>query len=387
MAYDVIVVGAGFAGSTLAQKFTADGKKVLVIESRAQIGGNMYDYIDENGVNRHEYGPHIFHTNSQKVVDYLSNFTEWYPYTHRVLGKVNGFTVPIPFNLKSIEESFDNDKANRLKEALVSSYGMDKKVPILELRKNSDPDVKELANYIYEYVFKYYTMKQWGLSPEEIDPNVTNRVPVNVSYDDRYFADKYQIMPKEGYTKIFEKMLDGVDVRLNTKANDVLTIDLEHNQILFENEVFNGPVIYTGAVDELLDYQLGELPYRSLRFDIETHDGQYQQAATVNYPTPHSKNAYTRITEYKLLMEDYPKDKTTIAIEYPLAYDRKAYEGNIPYYPIFTDSNWAKYEKYCKLIENIGNLYLVGRLAEYKYYNMDAIIEKALNLYESEFKK
>ena len=137
----------------------------------------------------------------------------------------------------------------------------------------------------------------------------------------------------------------------------------------------------------MLDYQLGELPYRSLRFDIETHDGQYQQAATVNYPTPHSKNAYTRITEYKLLMEDYPKDKTTIAIEYPLAYDRKAYEGNIPYYPIFTDSNWAKYEKYCKLIENISNLYLVGRLAEYKYYNMDAIIEKALNLYESEFKK
>lgn len=382
MSYDVIIVGAGFAGSVIAQKFTADGKKVLVIESRKHIGGNMYDYIDENGVNRHQYGPHIFHTNSKRVVDYLSNFTQWYPYVHRVLGNVNGHIVPIPFNLRSIEESFEAEKAERLKQVLINSYGMDKKVPILELKQNKDPNVVELANYIYEYVFKYYTMKQWGLTVEQIDPEVTNRVPVNVSYDDRYFADEYQIMPKEGYTKIFEKMLSGVEVWLDTKANDVLRVDTENKKIYFKDEEFNGIVVYTGAVDELLDYRLGELPYRSLRFEIETHDGQYQQATTINYPTPHSQNAFTRITEYKLMMENFPQDKTTIAIEYPLAYDRKAYEGNIPYYPIFTLDNQAKYERYCDLLKGIDNLYLLGRLAEYKYYNMDAIIDKALDLYE-----
>ncbi|MCI5773982.1 MAG: UDP-galactopyranose mutase [Erysipelotrichaceae bacterium] len=382
MNYDVIVVGAGFAGSVIAQKFHADGKKVLVIESRKHIGGNMYDYIDENGVNRHEYGPHIFHTNSQKVVDYLSAFTQWYPYVHRVLGNVNGHIVPIPFNLRSIEDSFDAKKAESLKKVLVDSYGMDKKVPILELRKNSDPNVGELADYIYEHVFKYYTMKQWGLTVEQIDPEVTNRVPVNVSYDDRYFADKYQIMPKEGYTKIFEKMLAGVEVRLATKACDVLQVDVENKKIYFEGSEFKGIVVYTGAVDELLDYRLGDLPYRSLRFDVQSHKGQYQQATTINYPTPQEVNGFTRITEYKLMMESYPEDKTTIAVEYPLAYDRHAKEGNIPYYPIFTEDNQSKYEKYCDLLAGIDNLYLLGRLAEYKYYNMDAIVEKALDLFE-----
>lgn len=385
MAYDVIIVGAGFAGSVMAQKFTADKKKVLVIESRDHIGGNMYDYIDENGVNRHKYGPHIFHTNSKMVVDYLSQFTDWYPYTHRVLGMVNGKKVPIPFNLKSIEDSFEPEKAELLKELLINSYGMDCKVPILELRKNSNPYVNELAGYIYEHVFKYYTMKQWGLTPEQIDPKVTERVPVNVSYDDRYFTDRFQMMPKEGYTKIFEKMLEGVDVLLNTKANSLLTIDTDNNKILFKGEEFTGKVIYTGDIAELLDYRLGELPYRSLRFDIETHDGQYQDVATVNYPTPHHQNSYTRITEYKLMMEDYPKDKTTIAIEYPMSYDRKAYEGNIPYYAILTQANFNKYDEYRELVENIDNLYFVGRLAEYKYYNMDAIVEKALTMYEEQF--
>jgi len=207
MEYDVIIVGAGFAGAVTARRFAEDGKKVLVLEKRRQIGGNAYDWLDENKVMRHEYGPHIFHTNSAEAVSFLSRFTEWYPYEHRVLGYVKGKLVPIPFNLTSIEMIFPEDKAERLKQKLVQAYGMEKKVPILELRKNTDPEILELADFIFENVFQYYTMKQWGLTVEEIDPAVTARVPVLVSYDDRYFQNTFQKMPREGYTAIFRKML------------------------------------------------------------------------------------------------------------------------------------------------------------------------------------
>lgn len=382
---DVIIVGAGFAGATLAYSFAKDNQKVLVLEKRSHVGGNAYDYIDENKVNRHEYGPHIFHTNSKRVVDFLSDFTEWYPYEHRVLGNVNGFVVPIPFNLTSIEKSFDTEKAEHLKKTLIEAYGMEKKVPILELRKNDNKDIKELADYIFEHVFKYYTMKQWGLTVEEIDPAVTGRVPVLVSYDDRYFQDKYQIMPKDGYTAIFNNMLksENITVLLNTDVHDKLKVDTDAKKIYFEGEEFTGKVVYTGAVDDLLNYELGALPYRSLEFDVQTKDGQYQKAATVNYPTPAEVNAFTRISEYKLFMENKPEEKTTIAIEYPYAYDPHAEKGNIPYYPVFTEANQAKYNAYLERLKGIDNLYLSGRLAEYKYYNMDAIIEKALDLYEN----
>ena len=384
MSYDVIIVGAGFAGATLAYNFAKDGKKVLVLEKRSHIGGNAYDYLDENGLDRHEYGPHIFHTNSKRVVDFLSNFTEWYPYEHRVLGNVNGFVVPIPFNLTSIEKSFDKEKAEHLIELLVKSYGMDKKVPILELKKNDDKDIKELADYIFEHVFKHYTMKQWGLTVEELDPAVTGRVPVLVSYDDRYFQDTYQIMPKEGYTHIFETMLTSelIDVVLNCDVHEKIKVDTDNKKIYFEDEEFIGKFVYTGAIDDLLNYELGALPYRSLEFDVQSKEGQYQLAATVNYPTPKEINGFTRISEYKLFMENPPVDKTTIAIEYPYAYDPHAEKGNIPYYPVFTEANQAKYNAYLERLKGIDNLYLSGRLAEYKYYNMDAIVDKALDLYE-----
>lgn len=302
---EVIVIGAGFAGSVIAERFAhVAGKRVLVLEKRAHVGGNMYDYIDENGVRRHEYGPHIFHTNSREVVDYLSQFTDWYPYQHRVLGHINGVVAPIPFNLTTIERSFPKEKAECLKTLLINEYGMEKKVPILQLRANANPEINELAEYIYEHVFKYYTMKQWGQTPEEIDPAVTGRVPVHISYDDRYFQDTYQMMPAHGFTGIFENMLknEKIEVRLKTDAKSCLKVDLENKQILFEGEVFHGPVIFTGAIDDLLDYPLGELPYRSLEFDIQSHPHTYQEAATVNYPTPAQQNAFTRITEYKLLM-------------------------------------------------------------------------------------
>lgn len=382
---DVVVIGAGFAGAVLAERFaTQENKKVLVLEKRNHIGGNMYDYLDDNEVRRHEYGPHIFHTNSKEVVEYLSQFTTWYDYEHRVLGKVVGKEVPIPFNLTTLEACFEKEKAERIKKVLLESYQTDEKVPILRLKENEHEEICELADFIYEHVFKHYTMKQWGLSPEEIDPNVTGRVPVLIGRDDRYFQDTYQCMPKEGYTAVFEKMLNhqNIEIRLNTDAKALISVDTDKQAVLFNGEVVDIPVIYTGALDDLLDYQLGELPYRSLYFDVQSHHGKYQSAATINYPTPQSVDAFTRITEYKQLMEKAPEEKTTVAVEYPMAYDRHAEKGNIPYYPIFTVENMEKYEKYCELVAPISNLYLLGRLAEYKYYNMDAIIARALNLFK-----
>lgn len=382
---DAIIVGAGFAGSVVARKLAEQGKQVLLLEQRNHIGGNAYDYLDENQVLRHEYGPHIFHTNSTKAVEFLSQFTEWFPYEHRVLGYIQDKLVPIPFNLTSIERCFEKEKAEHLKEVLIQEYGLETKVPILELRKNPDPDIQELAEFIFENVFKYYTMKQWGYTVEEIDPAVTGRVPVLVSYDDRYFQDSFQKMPKDGYTKIFERMLDhpNITVRLNTNANSLLTPLPEDGSILFEGETFKGIVVYSGILDALFGYQLGELPYRSLDFDVQSKEGDYQPVGTVNYPTPETVHPYTRISEYKKLMYDAPKEKTTIAIEYPYVYNRKAEKGNIPYYPVFTDESQEKYKGYLELAEKIPNLYPLGRLAEYRYYNMDAIVEHALEFVES----
>ena len=383
MNFDYIVVGAGFAGATIAER-VANGlnKKVLVIDKRNNIGGNMYDYIDENGILVHKYGPHLFHTNLENVYNYLKGFGEWFFYEHRVLGKVNGQIVPIPFNITSIEKSFDKEKADKLIGILKKKFGTEKKIPILELRKYPDKDINELAEYIYENVFLYYTMKQWGQTPDEIDPNVTNRVPVFVSKDDRYFQDKYQFMPKGGYTKIFEKMLDSknIEVKLGVDAKEALTV--EDNKINFEGKEFKGTVIYTGAIDEFFDYEYGSLPYRSLEFEFETINKEYfQEVGTVNYPTKEDK--FTRITEFKhMTMENAKTPKTTIMREYPCAYDRNSDKANIPYYPIVNDKNMELYNKYVEKASKIPNFYLIGRLAQYKYFNMDLVINEALKLFE-----
>jgi len=377
--YDIIVVGAGFAGATFAQKAASAGKKVLIIDKRDHLGGNAYDY-EEEGILIHKYGPHIFHTSSQDVFEYLSQFCEWYEYHHKVIGHIQGKVAPIPFNYESIDICFTKDKADRLKRKLKEVYGDAKRVPIMELLKERDDDLKDLADFVFENVFKYYTMKQWGLSAEEIDPGVTARVPVRLSYKDGYFDDTYQYMPKEGYTKIFERMLDheNIEVRLNTKASDILTF--KGGEIFFEGKWFNKPVIYTGALDELFDYELGSLPYRSLYLDLQRKEGTFQDYATENYPGPANIYPYTRISEYKLFMENPVEDHTFIHTEYPLAYDKDAEKGNIPYYPIFTEDNQKLYEKYLALANQYSDLVLLGRLAEYKYYNMDAIILRALQL-------
>ncbi len=373
---DVIVVGAGFAGATIANLLASKGDRVLVIDQREHIGGNAYDY-DSEGILVHKYGPHIFHTNSKEVFDYLSNFTDWYKYEHKVLGHIKGKLVPIPFNFKSIDVCLP-DKADRLKELLKRDYGEGKKVPIMDLLKSDDEDIHCLADYIYENVFKYYTMKQWNMKVEDLDSAVSARVPVNTSYDDRYFNDEYQYMPKDGYSALISRMLDSdnIEIRLNTSAKDILKLD--DGKIYFEGKQFEGMVYYTGALDALFDYNLGELPYRSLDLILEKLNGTFQDAATENYPGP--KEKFTRITEYKHFMIDEIKDYTYIHTEYPFPYRRNSEVGNVPYYPIFTKDNQALYEEYVKQANRYPNLKLIGRLAEYKYYNMDAIVLKALEL-------
>lgn len=382
--YDVLVVGAGYAGAVAARALAEKGKKVLVLERRSHVAGNAYDCLDKAGVLIHQYGPHIFHTNNKKVFDWLSRFTEWRDYQHRVVadipdGQGGRLRYPVPFNLTSLECSYGGYEGRHLGEKLMETYGAEKKVTILELRQNPDPEISDLADYVYEHVFVHYTMKQWGQTPEEIDPNTTARVPVFLSRDDRYFQDTYQGMPLEGYTPMFEKMLDhpGIKVELGTDA--LKRLKLSGEQILVDGEAFEGPVIYTGQADELFGFRFGPLPYRTLDFDFETlEQDDFQGYGTVNYTVD---EPYTRITEFKHLTGQDLPGVTTIVREYSKAYSGAP--GETPYYAIINPENNARYAKYQKEAGKFGNLYLLGRLAEYKYYNMDAIAARALELADS----
>ena len=379
MQADVLVVGAGFAGAVSARELAEKGQKVVVIDRRDHIGGNAYDYMEE-GIRIHQYGPHIFHTSHQNVYEYLSRYTEWYPYQHHVLGHIRGKLAPIPFNFESIDNCFTKDKAERLRSKLQNHFPGERRLTITELLKVKDPDIKELADFVFENVFKHYTMKQWGIAAEDIDPAVVARVPIKLSYKDGYFDDKYQVMPKDGYTPIFQRLLahPNITLRLEVEAKDIL--DIREGKIWVEEKEFTGKVIYTGMVDELFDYALGELPYRSLDFVLERHAGTFQREATENYPGPQEVVAYTRITEYKHLMNQEPLDHTFIHREFPLPYQKDAVKGNIPYYPIFTPANQELYHRYVDLAAHFPQLFLLGRLAEYKYYNMDTIVARALQL-------
>ena len=379
--FDALVIGAGFAGAVTAGELARRGnRKVLMLEKRDHVGGNAYDCPDESGVLVHKYGPHIFHTADKRVYDYLSQYTGWLPYQHRVAanlpdGKGRRMEFPVPFNLTSLETAYGPQEGRRLGEKLIAAYGPEKKVTILELRQNPDPDIAALADYVYEHVFVHYTMKQWGQKPEDIDPNTTARVPVFLSRDDRYFQDPYQGMPDQGYTPLFEKILDhpNITLELGVDALDRLTLG---EDIRLDGEVFSGPVIFTGQVEELFSRRFGPLPYRTLDFGFETHNVDfYQSHATVNYTVD---EPYTRITEFKRLTGQAIPGVTTIMKEYSKAYTGA--DGEIPYYAIINEENNALYAKYRTEADRYPNLFLLGRLAEYKYYNMDAIVARALAL-------
>ncbi|HEY0076582.1 MAG TPA: UDP-galactopyranose mutase [Abditibacteriaceae bacterium] len=356
--YDFLIVGAGYAGSVLAERLARDGnKKVLICDKRPHIAGNAYDFYDDAGILIHKYGPHIFHTNSREVFEYLSQFTAWRQYEHRVLASVDGRLVPIPINLDTINSLYGLNLTSMQVEEFFASVA-EKRDPI---RTSEDVVVNRVGRELYEKFFRNYTRKQWGLDPSELDASVTSRVPTRTNRDDRYFGDSYQAMPLRGFTRMFENMLDhpNIHILLNTDYRDV------------KEFVPYKEIIYTGPVDEYFDYRFGKLPYRSLHFHFETRDEeQVQPVAVINYP---NDQLYTRVTEFKHLTGQEHR-KSTLVYEYPRA------EGD-PYYPVPRPENATLYKQYQQLAEQTPGVYFVGRLATYKYYNMDQVTAQALTTY------
>jgi UDP-galactopyranose mutase len=357
--FDYLIVGAGFAGSVLAERLAVGaGKRVLLIDRRPHIGGNAHDHYDDAGVLIHRYGPHIFHTNSKQVSDYLSRFTAWRPYEHRVRARVNGSLVPMPINRTTINSLYGLNLSSDGVEAFLASRAEQ----VEQIRTSEDVVVSKIGRELYEQFFRGYTRKQWGMDPSELDRSVTSRVPTRTCDDDRYFTDTFQKMPLRGYTRLFENMLDHGQIKI------MLNADFRE----IRNEVDYDRLIYTGPVDEFFDYRYGKLPYRSLEFRHETHNQErYQPVAVVNYPQ--EDVPYTRITEYKHLTGQTHR-RTSISYEFPRA------EGD-PYYPVPKAENAELFRKYRALADDMPDVTFVGRLATYRYYNMDQVVAQALSVY------
>jgi UDP-galactopyranose mutase len=358
--FDYLIVGAGFAGAVLAERLASQsGKKVLIVDKRNHIGGNTYDYYNSDGILIHKYGPHIFHTNSRDVYDYLGQFTPWRPYEHRVLASVDGMLVPIPINLNTINKLYGLN----LSSDEVDKFLQSKAEPKTRIETSEDVVVSKVGRELYEKFFKRYTKKQWDLDPSELDASVAARIPTRNNRDDRYFTDTYQGMPQYGYTKLFENMLNhpNIKVMLNTDYKEIQSV------IPFRE------MIYTGPIDYYFDYCYGRLPYRSLEFKFETiEQDKFQETGTINYPNEHS---YTRITEFKYLTgQRHPK--TTVVYEYPK-------ETGDPYYPVPRPENAELYKKYQQLAAGMKRVHFTGRLATYKYYNMDQVVAQSLKLFKT----
>ena len=353
--FDYLIVGAGFAGAVLAERLAnGSGKKVLICDRRPHIAGNAYDFFNDDGILVHKYGPHIFHTNSADVFEYLSRFTEWREYQHRVLASVDGMLVPIPINLDTINKLYGLNLNSLEIQEFYDSIKEEREVTTT----SEDVVVGAVGRELYEKFFRNYTRKQWGLDPSELDASVTARVPTRTNRDDRYFTDTFQAMPKYGYTRMFENMLDSPNIKI--------MLNCDYREI--ESEISYREMVYTGPVDAYFDYCYGKLPYRSLEFKHETHDTEvFQPAPVINYP---NDQAYTRVTEFKYLTGQ-KHEKSAVVYEYPKA------EGD-PYYPIPKPENADLYAKYKALADAEEDVHFVGRLATYKYYNMDQVVAQAL---------
>jgi len=358
---DFLVVGAGYAGTVLARLIAEElDQKVIVVDKRSHIAGNAYDYIDkQTNITLHKYGPHLFHTNNEEVWKFLSRFTSWQPFEHRVRANIDGQTYPIPINIDTVNKLYGTDYTPDTIDQFYQKTRQDRPI-----NNSEDSTIAKIGHDLYEKFFKNYTKKQWDLYPNELDRSVLDRIPVRTNHDDRYFTDKYQALPKDGYTAMFQRMLDHpkISVRLNTEYKDIKD-SIEHKEL-----------IYSGCIDEFFDYCLGKLPYRSLEFKQEKLPiEQFQEVLQVNYP---NHEEYTRILEYKHLSQNPTKDSTIIVKEYSKALGE-------PYYPIPRPQNRALYQQYLELAtQQYPHVHFIGRLAEYKYYNQDRVVESALGYFK-----
>ena len=373
---DCLVVGCGLTGAVIARHLAEQGKKVVILERRDHIGGNMYDYVDENAICVHKYGPHVFHTYKEHLKNYMLRFGEWVPFFITCRVEMLGKVTPSPFNFQTIDDYYSPRRAAELKTLLEQTYGDEKSATIVELLCSDNPIIKEYADFLFAKDYSLYTAKQWGISPAEIDISVLNRVPVLFSYKDGYFDDTWQMVPKDGYTAWFSRLLNHPNIELHLNVDALERMRVSGTEILLDNEVFDGLVVYTGAIDELLDRKYGALPYRSLRFEWHTRNVERQlPAPLVAYP---EAEGYTRITDYSRFPQKRQGDKVSMAYEYPLPYN--SVNTNVePYYPLLTNESIERHEKYLNELKRIPNLVCCGRLADFKYYNMDQALERALN--------
>lgn len=375
-----IIAGCGFAGATIARLIAEElDEKVIIYERRNHIAGNMFDYYDAHGILIHKYGPHILVINNEDCFDFLSRFTDWTYYEHRVNAEIDGIEVPLPINFTSIKKLYPVQIADAIIHHLVENYGENTSVRILDLKKSDIPLISDFAEFIYKKVFLEYTQKMWGLKPTEMSPAVTGRVPIRLSYDSRHFQQKYQYMPSAGYTELFNKMLDHphITVKLNTDINQIMA--LKDDKIYLDGAIYNGQLIYTGSVDELMNYRYGILPYRSLSFQLESWNKPYvQNTSVLNWP---DCRPATRRTEMKRLTQQQIPDFSTTITEIPGKYEKGHPVFGEPYYPIVSEDCEALYQKYKQDISCYPQITLAGRLAEYRYYNMEATILNAFKIF------
>lgn len=374
---DILVIGCGLCGAAIARHLAEQGKKVVIWERRDHIGGNMYDYVDEHGFLVQKYGPHTFHTKKKELLDYMCRFEQWQDYKLTCGAVWDGKYTPTPFNFTTIDTFFSPEKAKRLKGKLKTAFAGREFATVVEVLSHPDADIREYAEHLFQNDYAPYTAKQWGVSPAEIDPSVLKRVPLRFSYGEGYFDDDYQVMPKHSFTHFFENLLSHPNIEVKLVVEALEHLQVRDGKLLLDGEEILFPVVYTGALDELFGGVYGRLPYRSLRFEWKFEDKEsLQDAPVVAYP---QEPGYTRITEYKKLPTQ-DKPGTSYAVEYPLLY--REGEKLEPYYPVLTAESQEQYAKYKALADQISNLVCCGRLADFKYYNMDQALARALEIVE-----
>lgn len=373
--YDAVVVGCGLTGGVISRHLAETGKHVLILERRGHVGGNMYDYVDEHGFLVQKYGPHTFHTKKKELYDYMCHFEEWEEYKLTCGAFIDGKCTPTPFNFQTIDDFYSKSEAEELKAHINFAFSGRTTATVTEVMAHSDPLISGYAKFLFEKDYSLYTAKQWGISPSEIDVSVLERVPLRFSYDVGYFDDEFQVMPKHSFTTFFENLLDHENIHIELGINALEYIKIVGSKILLNGNRANIPIIYSGAVDELFEFKFGKLPYRSLHFEWKHENKEsIQDMPVVAYP---QAEGFTRITEYKKLPVQN-KQGSSYAVEYPVIYNSDG--NNEPYYPILTEKSLKQTAEYATLADSVENLFCCGRLGDFKYYNMDQALARALEI-------